>query len=117
MDILKRVHPNDEPKWATLLMCMAYCPGLHAPGTPLGESLAESGWSELRFVRIMEAGPDALPPLLRRMAQYLASKEQPADFDDVRKLLFYTGSWAEEIRLRISRAYYRTRYKKDQSEA
>jgi CRISPR system Cascade subunit CasB len=45
------------------------------------------------------------------MAQYLASKEQPANWDDVRQLLFSVDrNYSENVRLRIARSYYRTLY-------
>lgn len=104
-----------ERRWALLLMGMAHCAGLHDYDMPLGEALATAGWSETRFVRLMEAGPDALPNLVRRMAQYLASKRQAANWDDVRRLLFYHhGETAEEIRLDIARTYYRTLYAQEE---
>jgi CRISPR system Cascade subunit CasB len=118
-----------EQRWATLLMGMAHCAGLHDYDVPLGQALAEAGWSEPRFVRLLEADDETLPVLLRRMAQYLASKQQPANWDDVRKLLFYqpanwddvrkllfyqSGETAEGIRLSIARPYYRTLHAQDE---
>ena len=104
-----------EQRWATLLMGMAHCAGLHDYDVPLGQALAEAGWAETRFVRLMEADDETLPVLLRRMAQYLASKQQPANWDDVRKLLFYqSGETAEGIRLSIARPYYRTLHAQDE---
>lgn len=103
-----------EQRWATLLMGMTHCAGLHDYDVPLGQALAEAGWAETRFVRLMEAD-ETLPVLLRRMAQYLASKQQAANWDDVRRLLFYqSGDTAEDIRLHIARPYYRTLYAKDE---
>ena len=104
-----------EQRWATLLMGMAHCAGLHDYNVPLGQALAEAGWAETRFVRLMEADDETLPVLLRRMAQYLASKQQPANWDDVRRLLFYqSGETAEDIRLQIARPYYRTLHAQDE---
>lgn len=98
-----------EQRWATLLMCMAHCAGLHDYDVPFGQALAEAGWSETRFVRLVEAGEDTLPVLLRRMAQYLASKQQPANWEQARQLLFVqSGDAAEDVRLRVARLYYRT---------
>ena len=80
-------------------------------------ALAETGWSETRFVRLMEADEDTLPVLIRRMAQYLASKQQAANWDDVRQLLFVQfGDAAEDVRLRIARPYYRTLHALEQDE-
>jgi len=98
-----------EQRWATLLMGMAHCAGLHDYEVSLGQALAEASWSETRFVRLLEADDETLPVLLRRMAQYLASKQQSANWDDVRQLLFVQfGDAAEDVRLRIARPYYRT---------
>lgn len=105
-----------EQRWATLLMGMAHCAGLHDYDVPLGQALAEAGWAEPRFVRLLEADDETLPVLLRRMAQYLASKQQPANWDDVRKLLFYqSGETAENIRLSIARPYYRTLHAQEEN--
>lgn len=105
-----------EQRWATLLMGMAHCAGLHDYDVPLGQALAEAGWAEPRFVRLLEADDETLPVLLRRMAQYLASKQQPANWDDVRRLLFYqSGDTAEDIRLSIARPYYRTLHAQEEN--
>jgi len=102
-----------ERRWAALLVGMSYCAGLHEYNISLGQALATAGWSQGRFVRLMEADEEALPYLIRRMSQYLASKAQPANWDDVRKLLFsVTSSYSEDVRLDISRDYYRTLYAK-----
>lgn len=105
-----------ERRWASLLVGMSYCAGLHSNKVPLGEALAESGWSEVRFVRLMEAKSGVLPTLVRRMSQYLASKHQSADWYDVHKLLCgeYNSS-GEDIRLDISRAYFKTLHKMSES--
>ena len=105
-----------EQRWATLLMGMAHCAGMHDYNVPLGQALAEAGWAETRFVRLLEADDETLPVLLRRMAQYLASKQQPANWDDVRRLLFYqSGDTAVDIRLSIARPYYRTLHAKEEN--
>jgi CRISPR system Cascade subunit CasB len=106
-----------ERRWGLLILGMAHVPGLHRYEVPLGAALARAGWSEMRFVRLMEAGADALPVLIRRMAQYLASKEQPANWDDVRQLLFSVDrDYGEDVRLRIARSYYRTLYAQEEGE-
>lgn len=104
-----------EQRWATLLMGMAHCAGLHDYDVPLGSALATAGWAETRFVRLLEADEETLPVLIRRMAQYLSSKQQPANWDDVRKLLFYqSGDTAEDVRLSIARSYYHTLHAQDE---
>jgi len=104
-----------ERRWATLFMGMAHCSGLHSYDTSLGEALAEAGWSELRFVQLMRAKEETLETHLRRVAQFLASKNQEANWTDVASLLFYqTGKAGEKVRLSVSRTYYSKLYKKEQ---
>jgi len=104
-----------ERRWATLLMCMAHCPGLHDCDVPLGRGLAKAGWSELRFTRLLRAEGDGLETDLRRVAQYLKNKPQAIDWTDIAQLLFYqSGETGEGIRLSIARTYYRTLYTQEQ---
>jgi CRISPR system Cascade subunit CasB len=107
-----------EKQWATLLMAMAHCAGLHDRSVPFGEALYTAGWSELRFARLMEAPPGALRDQTRRVAQYLASKGQAADWTEAARLLFSIGGSddvAESIRLNISRDYYRAQYEDEEA--
>jgi CRISPR system Cascade subunit CasB len=104
-----------ERRWATLFMGMANCSGLHNYSTSLGAALAEAGWSELRFVQLMRAKDETLETHLRRVAQFLASKNQEANWTDVARLLFsQSGDPGERIRLSISRDYYSRIYSKEQ---
>ena len=109
-----------ERHWATLLMGMAFCvsphENLHRYGVPLGKALGEAGWTELRFVRLLRADGAALDVHIRRVAQYLASKSQSANWADVAYLLFTQSSGrADEVRLSIARSYYRALYEKEQA--
>ncbi len=109
-----------EHRWATLLMGMAFCisphSNLHDYHVPLGRALAEAGWSELRFVQLLRAEGKALDVHVRRVAQYLASKSQKANWAHVADLLFnQSNEWAEKTRLSISRSYYGALYAKEQS--
>ncbi len=104
-----------ERRWATLFMGMAHCAGLHNYSISLGAALAEAGWSELRFVQLMRAKDETLETHLRRVAQFLASKNQEANWTDVARLLFFqSGDAGERIRLSISREYYSRIYSKEQ---
>lgn len=101
-----------ERRWAALFMGMAHCIGLHSYQTSFGQALAEAGWSELRFVQLMRARDETLEKHLRRVARFLSSKHQKANWTDVAWLLFaQTGKAAEDVRLNISRNYYRKLYK------
>jgi len=104
-----------ERRWATLFMGMAHCSGLHEYNISLGEALAEAGWSELRFVQLMRAKDETLETHLRRVAQFLASKNQEANWTDVARLLFFqTGEAGEKVRLSVSREYYKKIYRNEQ---
>lgn len=106
-----------ERRWATLMMGMAYCAGLHEFEVPLGRALLNAGWSELRFVRLLRSQGEALEIEVRRVAQFLASKAQPTNWTDVANLLFYqSGESGENIRLGISRSYYTAQYAAEKQE-
>jgi len=103
-----------ERRWATLMMGMAYCADLHNYKVSLGRALAEAGWSELRFVQLMRANGEILEAYLRRVAQFLSSKNQEANWTDLAWLLFaQSGGTAEKVRLNISRNYYSAIYQKE----
>jgi len=103
-----------ERRWATLFMGMAHSAGLHNYSISLGAALAEAGWSELRFVQLMRAKDETLETYLRRVAQFLSSKNQEANWTDVARLLFFqSGDAGERIRLSISRDYYSRLYSKE----
>jgi|GEM_PF-440545 CRISPR system Cascade subunit CasB len=105
-----------ERRWATLLMGMAHCAGLHDYHTSFGKALAEAGWSELRFVQLMRAKGQTLEKHLRRVAQFLSGKNQQANWVDVLWLLFsQSGEKGENIRLSISRSYYSALYAAEQA--
>lgn len=119
---LQKDYPNDwlwaersEKNWSTLLMGMAICEGMHDYDISLGYALADAGWSELRFVQLMRAEGEVLERHVRRVAQYLKSKSQRANWADVARLLFnQENEFAGSVRLRISRDYYRRLYELDQ---
>ena len=104
-----------ERRWATLFMGMAHCKGFHDYNTSLGKALAQAGWSELRFVQLMQAKDETLETHLRRVAQFLARKNQTANWTDVARLLFFqSGEAGEKVRLSIARDYYSRLYNKEQ---
>jgi CRISPR system Cascade subunit CasB len=100
--------------WSNLLMGMAMTAGLHDPSVPLGRALVHAGWSELRFVRLMEARGDNLVKNMRRLASFFASKSQQANWSDVAQLLLnQEEEWAEFHRRRIARSYYSALYQQE----
>lgn len=103
-----------EKRWATLLMGMAHCAPYLDMNRSLGAALFEAGWSELRLDKLLRARDEQLNFLIRRVAHYLANKSQPANWADVARLLFFQGGkTSEEVRIGISRAYYRAEYHKE----
>ena len=114
----QKLSPARERQWAIVLMAMGTCAGLHNRGVHFGKALAKAGWSELRFVRLMEARDDHLVKEIRRLAQYLASKSQQADWSSAAWLLFVQhGDKASDIRQGIARHYYKQLYvEENQSE-
>jgi CRISPR system Cascade subunit CasB len=94
--------------WRALLVALAHAER-HDPCVSFGKALAKARFSKARFVRLMEADQDTLKTALRRCARYLNSKDQAANWNHARQLLFYTGDHAEDVRLRIARDYYRQR--------
>ena len=109
--------PNQDEKellWAAVLQGMAMTTGLHDTNTSLGKALVQGGWSELRFVRLMQVRGDDLITEVRRLASFLASKAQTADWSDVAQLLLnQEGEWADRHRRRIARNYYQTLYQQE----
>ncbi len=106
-----------ERRWACVVNGLALLGDLHRPGASLGEALAESGFSELRFVRLLRAQDAALWDAIRSVARFLISKGQPADWSDPALLVFSDGAdWAESIRRRIARRYYATLSKKQEGD-
>ena len=107
-----------ERQWAAVLQGMAMTTGLHDLNVPLGQALVKAGWSELRFVRLMQAQGDDLIKEVRRLASFLASKAQTADWSDIAQLLFnQEGEWAKRHRRRIARDYYHALYQQEKDTA
>ena len=107
-----------ERRWATLMMGMAHCQGLHEYSISFGSALAEAGWTELRFVQLMRTEGEMLEKQIRRVAQFLSSKKQQANWSGTAQLLFFqSGEPAKEVRLDISRDYYRRLHKLENNNA
>jgi CRISPR system Cascade subunit CasB len=103
---------TSEQRWACLFMGMAHCQGLHDLEVPFGAALADAGWSEVRFSRLLRARGKRLFKEVRSVANYLSSKEQTADWCGVHGLLFSQDDeeWAERHRRNVARDYYRIKH-------
>lgn len=97
-------------QWAVLLKGMAICAGLHDASVSIGEALACAEWPDDRFTRMMEAGPDEVVTYVEWTARHLAKADQPANWNDMRRLIFKSGEHARQFRLRVANDYFRTSY-------
>jgi len=105
---------EDERRWSTILNALALTKGLHSHEHTLGAALASAGFSELRFVRLLEARDETLNDHLRLAAQFLASKGVSADWSDGASLVLYQDPPNDEkARRGLARAYYTTLHKEE----
>jgi CRISPR system Cascade subunit CasB len=96
---------EQERRWAVILRAMATLE--HRAGAPLGDALAESGFSELRFVRLLRSRGPELADAVRQMVAFLASKGAHVDHADTARLvLFQDEPRDEEVRRDLARRYY-----------
>ncbi|MGC3997670.1 MAG: type I-E CRISPR-associated protein Cse2/CasB [Anaeromyxobacter sp.] len=97
-----------EGRWAVILSALAITAGMHDARRPFGAALAEAGYSELRFTRLLRAHGDALPSEVRSAARFLSSKAIPFDPADLAQLVLSDGAPHEEsIRRATARHYFR----------
>lgn len=97
-----------QKKWMTLVAGIALMsPAAHRPDVSLGQALGESGYSEARLERLLEAEGDTQRVLLLRAARYLAAKSRPFNWTEAALLLFAREENKQEsIRRRIARDFY-----------
>lgn len=97
-----------ERRWASILSGMAMTTGLHTPRRKAGEALAEAGYSELRFERLLRASGEQLFQEVRSAARFLASKAMELDWTDLAALVLSAdGPGAEQVRRGLARSFYR----------
>jgi CRISPR system Cascade subunit CasB len=112
--VLDEVLPGDaarrgdlEARWAAVVLGLAQLGDLHAPQARLGVALAEAGFSELRFARLLQADDERLLDELPALARFLAAKGVPADWSAAARLALSAGRRDEdEIRRHLARDYY-----------
>ena len=95
--------------WMTLAWGLATMgAGAHRPGRPLGEALAEAGYSEARLERLL-AAPDALRGYLFMSAvRFLAAKNDAFDWLEAATFLLASdANKRERVHRRIAQAYFR----------
>ncbi len=106
--LLSHIRKEDVPpdalrKWRLLVQLVAI--GGYS-STPFGLALKQANYSEARLQRLLEADDDQLPGILRRTAKQLRSAKEPANWNTIRRLLFYGEGEAERVRLQIAQEYY-----------
>ncbi len=97
-----------ENRWAAVVQGLAHLGRLHKPGARLGTALADAGYSELRFARLLHSDAARLLDEIPSLARYLAARDVRVDWADAARLILYTE---ERVRERDRRAiasdYYR----------
>jgi len=99
-----------ERQWAALLKGMSLCAGLHTPSVSLGEALARINWPPDRFTSMIEASRGPIRTYVEWAARDLESVRQPANWDDVRRLIFKRGEHVRQARRQVTNDYFRTIY-------
>ena len=93
-----------ERPWSLALRAMAVLAGLHQPTRPLGEALAHSKLSDMRFTRLLRAREDQVAHEVRSIAAWLKSHGESCDLSDIAMLLLRPDD--ENLRHHIARSYY-----------
>lgn len=97
-----------ERRWAVVLNVMAHLGNLNEPGHDYGRSLAECGFSEHRFSRLLRARGETLWDQARRSGQFLAAQGQTTDVTGLAWLVLSEGRTdAQRARRHLARDYYR----------
>ncbi|ACL64134.1 CRISPR-associated protein, Cse2 family [Anaeromyxobacter dehalogenans 2CP-1] len=96
-----------ERSWAAVMSGMALTAGLHVPRRRAGAALAQAGYSELRFERLLRASGPQLFREVRAAAAFLASKAVEFDWTDLAALVLGDGGpSAERTRRALARSFY-----------
>jgi CRISPR system Cascade subunit CasB len=103
-----------ERSWAAVLCGMALTAGLHVPRRRAGAALAQAGYSDLRFERLLRASGPQLFREVRAAAAFLASKAVELDWTDLAALVLSDGGpSAERTRRALARSFYQQRPTQD----
>jgi len=102
---------NQTRPWMAITSGIAWMsPRSHQGGLSVGQVLAEHGYSETRFERLLSADPTIFPMLLVRTAYFLATKQTPVDWIEFAHLALEQDQVElERIRMTIARDFYRPR--------
>lgn len=100
-----------ERAWAVIIQAMAMmAPDGHRAKLPPGRVLAENGYPEGRFVRLLRAEGDGLAAELRTLARWSSSKALSFDWADLAELILarygHDPDRAERQALHVARPYF-----------
>lgn len=96
-----------ESRWAAVIAGLALLGSLNDPTRRLGSALAEAGFSESRFERLLRADAERLVDDIPALARYLAAKGIRADWSAAASLMLSAGRRDEEpVRRHMARDYY-----------
>lgn len=97
-----------ETRWASIIVGLAHLGNLHRSGAGFGRALANAGYSELRFPRLLRADASRLVDEIPTLARFLTAKAVPVDWAGAARLILSAGRSDEEnTRRRLAREYYR----------
>lgn len=102
--------PNNIVVWATFAFGLATMgKEAHQPNKPLGQVLAEAGYSEARLEQILASDGDIRIKLFTSMVRFLAAKGEGFNWTDAARLLLANDEDKREaIHRRIASDFYRT---------
>jgi CRISPR system Cascade subunit CasB len=109
-DMLKA---QDAPvRWAAVIQAIAIGakPGEPASRESAGKALAEAGYSESRFARLLAAGGSTLRAQIMLLARYMNGKQARFSWADLGELVLvegWNGECADILRFRLARDYFR----------
>ena len=96
-----------ESRWAAVVVGFAVLGSLNDPARRLGRALAEAGFSEFRFARLLRADTERLLDEIPALARYLAAKGVRADWAAAAGLVLSAERGDEErVRRHVARDYY-----------
>lgn len=96
-----------ETRWAAIIRGLAHLGNLHHPGLRLGDVLADSQYSELRFARLLRADAERLADDLPALGRFLAAKGTSVDWTAAAQLILSAdGPGDESVRRHLARDYY-----------
>lgn len=118
-----------ESKWALILHGIALMTPTKAENTadgtahkdkaPVGRTLHEAGYSEMRFNQLLAARDDMLRKLLARTFRMMSTKDIAFDWQEMARFILNEGDdeeKAERSRRRLARSYYRAQQRARESD-